>query len=44
MSIIVETILYEKGKNLQMFDINEFNENLNFRRMIEGILVHTYMY
>ena len=29
-----------KRKNLQMFDINELNENLDFRRMVDEILVY----
>ena len=33
--------LYEnKRKNLQMLNINEFNENVDFKIMIKGILVY----
>ena len=45
MSIIVETMLWEdymkiKEKNLQMLNINKFNENVDFRIMIDEILVY----
>ena len=33
-----------KEKNLQMLDINEFNENLDFRRMVNEILIYIYIY
>lgn len=31
-----------KEKNLQMLDINEFNESLDFRRIVDEILIYIY--